>query len=791
MMLHRGTMKMLSDLISPKALERLLSDGARERHTTLSALDLPTLQDILKRDIYRRLQLSIPAALAKRRVQDVLDSLTQEQMQETVAGHSTQILTLEDQAKQFALYFDWPETQRLRAVLSVARQTSAEGRDAETLLLEGSELIENLERKLSEGLITQGQDLSELKASMARLSGVGGPKIKRLDALIRQISEAQESRVLLPAEVERALALTLTLRKQVESSVVQQLGTDQQRDMALSLNLGGPEEIQPFDLSLLPPEAQVRVQTLEREHEARLLTELARDSASLLHLNVAYEQEFQALRARSDGGEVLGESVLNSLRTRLADARTQAIQAQQSQLNTLAARLAGLRNDAAHSTDHRAANNADDAVQVARQGLSVAQQTLQAGALATDELAQLSELVGTLETGDSLARERLMALQRETFELERRAREVPGALGDLAPLIESARASLAAGQMAELEPLWAILERRMGEAAQQRENMDVRAERVMQDYNRYRHLAGETIQRLGRLADVLRGQQRLGVLSSDARARYLQTLENAEALLTEAHAEFQAARDVTATFGADALSDLLGVFDPDVFDQQDGASDLLTTSRFDDAASASTGTAADGTAASESPFAGHTGGSPASLVGEVMAADLSGGLSSSLTDDPFGLGLSDRPLGHPGSSLVLPSFETSQPFPVASSDFGQPDFRAAGLQPSGHAGTGPLELISGLVRSWLVEQGMVTQGDLSPAGDWRTETECEADVLRLAWLAGQAAELSPSRLGLETPGRSWLVTPQSAGGVLVVCAPDQQRASEAAGRWESRVVQRH
>ena len=790
-MLHRGPMKMLSDLISPKALERLLSDGARERNTTLSALDLATLQDILKRDIYRRLQLSIPASLAKRRVQDVIDSLSQEQMQETIAGHSTQILTLEDQAKRFVLYFDWPETQRLRAVLSVARQTSAEGRDAETLLQEGSELIENLERKLSEGLVTQGQDLSELKASMARLNGVGGPKIKRLDALIRQISEAQESRVLLPAEVERALALTLTLRKQVESSVVQQLKSDQQREMVESLNLGGPEEVQPFDLSLLPPEARARVQTLEREHQARLLSELAREYASLLHLDAAYAQEVQALRLRSDGGEVLGEGVLETLRAQLAAARTEAIEAQQGHLNTLAGRLSVLKGDAHDTTD--------DAVQVARQGLSVARQTLQAGGLATDELAQLSELVGTLETGDSLARERLMTLQRETFELERRAREVPGALGDLAPLIESARASLAAGQMIDLEPMWTILERRMGEAAQQRENMDSRAERVMQDYNRYRHLAGETIQKLGRLADVLRGQQRLGVLSSDARNRYLQTLENAEALLTEAHAEFQAARDVTATFGADALSDLLGVFDAEAFEQQGGA-DLLTTSRSSAPAAAPHPLFAGRT------FADHLGAgpespavSPAAFSAEVAPADLSGGLSPSLTDDPFGLGLNDRPLGHPGSSLVLPSFETSQPFPVASSDFGQLEQPSSGqlgsepggLQLAGHAGTGPLELVSGLVRSWLVVQGMVTQGDLSPAGAWLTETECEADVLRLAWLAGQAAELSPSRLGLETPGRSWLVTPQPAGGVLVVCAPDQQRATEAAGRWESRIAQRH
>jgi len=307
MMVHRSTMKMLSDLISPKALERILSDAARERHVTLSTLDVPTLQDILKRDIYKRLQLSIPAALAKRRVQEVLESLEQEAVRQTAESHTTQIITLEDQAKQFALYFDWPETQRLRAVLSVARQTTAEGRDAETLLLEGAELIETLERKLREGLVTQGQDLSELKASLGRLAGVGGPKIKRLEALVKQISEAQESRTLLPAEVERALALTLTLRKQVESSVVQQLKPEQKAEMVDGMLVTGHDEVQPFDISLLSPEAQARVQTLEREHEARQLTELAREHAALLRHDPDLDAELTGLRDRSNAAQVLGE----------------------------------------------------------------------------------------------------------------------------------------------------------------------------------------------------------------------------------------------------------------------------------------------------------------------------------------------------------------------------------------------------------------------------------------------------------------------------------------------------
>ncbi len=739
---------MLSDLISPKALERILSDAARERHTSLSALDIPTLQDILKRDIYKRLQLSVPAALAKRRVQDVLDSLNDESGQLTLASHSTQIVTLEDQARQFALYFDWPETQRLRAVLSVARQTTAEGRDAELLLQEGSELIENLERKLSEGLVTQGQDLSELKANMARVGGVGGPKIKRLDALIRQISEAQDSRTLLPAEVERALGLTLTLRKQVESSVVQTLKPDR-REMVESLNLHeqdtqgqdlhGQDEVQPFDMSLLTPEAQARVQTLEREHETRQLTELAREYAALLLQHAPLEAELQLLRERSATGQVLGESALESLRERLTAARSAAVVGQQDRLTELAQRLARLAE--------LAGNGPSDGLQVAYQGLSVAQATLQAGGLATDETAQLSELVRTLESSDHLTREHLMTLQRETFELERRARDVPGAMNDLAPMIESVRATLAAGQITDLEPLWNVLERRMGEAAQQRDDMDARAARVMHDYDLYRHLAGETIQRLGRLADVLRAQQRLGVLSSDARGRYIQTLESAEGLLSEAQAEFQAARDVTATFGADALSDLLGVFDSEAFESRDIGAELLSTESFVPAATV---------------FAPVV--SPLSPSAQIGAASQ----SPEVSNDPFGLGGLLKAAAAPAASSAGLFAATLKDAPE-------------------HHQTGQTAALP-VVRTWLVERGHVTEGDLSPANLWATETDCESDVLRLAWLAAQASDMNPTLLSLEIGGRCWLALPQLDDVTLVACGPDHAAASQAAAGWRPRVA---
>ena len=81
----------------------------------------------------------------------------------------------------------------------------------------------------------------------------------------------------------------------------------------------------------------------------------------------------------------------------------------------------------------------------------------------------------------------------------------------------------------------------------------------------------------------------------------------------------------------------------------------------------------------------------------------------------------------------------------------------------------------------------MVEGDLSPAGNWRTETDCEADVLRLAWLADQAAELHPTRLSVDMAGQCWMALPQPGLGVLVVCGPDQTAAASAAGSWRARV----
>ncbi|MBB5235818.1 hypothetical protein [Deinococcus budaensis] len=525
--LHRLPVRLLGDLVSPRALERLLADGAHARGLTPETLDAPALEDLLKREVFRRLQLSVPAALAKRRVSEVIAALLEATPAAALPGGGRERLSaLEEGARRFTLYFDWPETQRLRGVLGVARQQEAAGQDIGPLIREGQELTALMERRLQEGLVAQAQDLAELRAAFDRVQGMGGKDVRRLESLIAQIVEAQGQGVLLPAEVERAQGVTFTLRKLLESSVVQPLSPG-----------GAPA---PAD-----PEAQARVLALEQEHVARQLEDLAREFGPVVRARPELEAQAQALREEHTRGAVKAEAV-QGWRARLEAARDTLLHAQREDLAAVEARLAALPLSPAR--------------QEAGVALEVARLTLAGGGLATDELRDLHGTLAALEAAPEAAA-RLLEAQRELGEVERASRDVPGAEADLAAPLAEARAALARGEATDVGALWAVLERRMAEAAQQRQDFDARADHVVAEYDHVRDLAGETIQKLGRLAETLRAQRRLGPMSADARGRYAQTLEGAEALLAEARAEYQAAQEVTASFGADALSGLLGVFD--------------------------------------------------------------------------------------------------------------------------------------------------------------------------------------------------------------------------------------
>lgn len=525
--LHRLPVRMLSDIVSARALDRILNDAAQARGRTPQTLDATMMEEILKNEVFKRLQLSVPAPLAKRRVMDVLSELSKTTQERVLVPSVNPLLEIEEQAKRYSLYFDWPETQRLRGVLSVAQQQFDNGQDISALVQEGQGMLDLLDRRLQEGLVTQKQDLAELKASYERVQGMGVKEVRRLEKLIEQISEAQSEGTLLTAEVERARNITFKLRKQLESSVVQPLeGAGNQP-------------------AVLDVEAQARVLAMEQEHVTRLLGDLSNEFATLIRFDAHLQARSEQLQQHLVAGN-LTEEMVSQWRSELQSARQALIAQQSAQLQQIQAQLAPLPDSAPR--------------QEALTALEVARVTLSSGGLATEELRDLVSMVGALQSGSGSA-EGMLEDQRLLTEIERTARDVPGALDELTPLLAKARDAMNRGERVNQDELWNALERKMGEAAQQRQNFDARADYVIRQYDEVRSLAGETIQRLGRLADALRAQRRLGPMSASARQRYATTLEEAEALLNEAEAEYRAAQEVTASFGEEALSGLLDVFD--------------------------------------------------------------------------------------------------------------------------------------------------------------------------------------------------------------------------------------
>ncbi|MDO4262830.1 MAG: hypothetical protein Q4C67_01400 [Deinococcus sp.] len=690
--LSRIPVKMLGDVLSTRALERIIQDAAQERRIHPAQLDAQALESVLKKDIYRRLQTSLPAQLAKRRVLDVLAEVQRVSAEVgTVDYVPVDLSGLEEGVRRFTLYFDWPESQRLRGVLSMARQEEAVGSDVSALLEEGESLIAQMDRRLAEGLVVQGQDLAELRATFERVSAVGGREVRRLETLLEQVDDAQKQGMLLPGEVERARTLSLKLRRQLESSVVQSSPGAAQADA----------------------EAEARIRAMELEHAGRRLGDVMAEFGPLIDGRPELETHAAALGDALAGG-TLTEQAVADWQQDLSAQRGQLRDEQLAQLGELERQLGELP--------------ASEEAGQARVTLGLARHTLEEGGLAVGELRDLHLTLQALQHSPAGASETLHQ-QRELSQLERSARDVAGAAEELVPQIAQAREALMRGEAVDIDGLYTVLERRMGQAAQEREELDARADHVVREYDSVRDLAGETIQKLGRLADTLRAQRGLGQLSAQARERYLQTLTEAEALLDEAHAEHQAAQEVTASFGEDALSDLLGIFDLegaggglfDVDTNEPEGGDLLLggPAATDDPTPAK----ADSQAAAGSSQAEAGGFNPfAFLPGSAAPA--------------AGTGPSDSTFS-PAPPVTEPELLPEHAWLIAQGrrQAGAPDHAAERLAPL-------LEQAAelGITRLRFEDSDWSWSARRNEAGDWRLARATDAATLELnsgAWLKGE------------------------------------------------------
>lgn len=440
---------------------------------TVSARDI---EKVLKSNVYKQLQVSLPPAGAKSAVQKILDELVRLEKQfGSEAPISTKDPALERQAealvplegglKRFTLYFDWAEVSKFRSQLNVIKEQQAASRTVPDLLRDAQAQLLALDRKLQDLLVRQAQEIAELQGGFEKVKSVGGPRIKRLEGLLTQISEAQDTQTLAPAEVERARKLILELRKLIESSVVQvpPIITAVKAPTVISGNVEGirfptTDEEPPLEIDDIPPstsaaenadeivlleesddlgvfdidfppleltvEQTERMKDIELAEDARVLDVLRREFASLLELNQTLQSQIVQLQQQNLAREVQTQTI-HALRGQLEADLSTALTEQQKRLTDCVARTSTYTNQGLDTNE-------------ASVTAAVAGGMLSGSVLASDELKKIEDLLRAYERQLEQARqakieeaaraERLLARQASLLD------EMRGALATFEPL---------------------------------------------------------------------------------------------------------------------------------------------------------------------------------------------------------------------------------------------------------------------------------------------------------------------------------------------------------------------
>lgn len=218
--LYQMTVGELETLLPPRVVSQSLQQGLKQVGANSDDVDLRGLEKVLKSQIYRQLQAKMPKEQAKDKIKDILDMLASgatAQAPETpqvnpLDAQGEAIDELKAAMRPYNLYFEWAETQKLRAQLQLLEEAQEAGNEASSLLNDARTQLRTVEQKLEDQLVEQNRQLNELTDALEQVRDVGGSKVRRLDNLVNQIQGAQDARQLASAEIERARKLAADLR---------------------------------------------------------------------------------------------------------------------------------------------------------------------------------------------------------------------------------------------------------------------------------------------------------------------------------------------------------------------------------------------------------------------------------------------------------------------------------------------------------------------------------------------------------------------------------------------------
>jgi chromosome segregation protein len=263
--LYQALVRELEAVMPPRVASRVLREGLAAAGADAENLTVEGAEVLLKGSVFRQLQTSRPAELARAAIGDILQRLTPAATGTSASapgasGHppavpppggatatppsrsaadqaetgrhgdardpaaraatDARIAALRSGLRPLNLYFGWAEVRKLRSQLQLIDDEQREGRDPDGLVDDAEAQLELVHRKVEDHLVLQASDLADLEESLGVVAGLGGQRVRRLESLIATVREAQSQRTIAEGEVERAQKLARDLRKLVESSVL-------------------------------------------------------------------------------------------------------------------------------------------------------------------------------------------------------------------------------------------------------------------------------------------------------------------------------------------------------------------------------------------------------------------------------------------------------------------------------------------------------------------------------------------------------------------------------------------
>ena len=563
---YQATVAALETLLPPRVVSRTLQEGLQAVAKTPATVQYGDVNKILKVQVYRQLQASMPVTEAKVKLQEVLEKLkTTHGAPSPEDAHLSQTAALEDLRaglKPFNLYFEWPEVQKLRAQLHLLKNEQKAGRETSRLLDEARQGLATVEQKLTDLLVYQAKALSELTASLETLESLGGPKIRRLENLIGQIQTSQASRALAPAEVERAQKLVGDRRKPMEPSVVEPPAAPPDEEGLLEAE-SEADDLLSLEPTQLEPSVGIKLPQFDLDDEHRSLDKLGNDYADLLSYRPALAEEL-ANRAAQLATGISVATDLERLRTDLAEAA-------RAERMALSQEFKGVQEEV------KGWEGADLGVTELAQHLQVTLSVLDTALPPPRDVQHLRSLYNLAssryttvqrqrDSGDLERETRLAEQLGELHKLEERVSGYGGVpeLQSLSGRLQEARAQLEAGEpLNTLDDLWRLLDAVQAQLERRSADFGPRLDAALKTYAEVGKLNSDEAIAVGTLLQHLDSQR--GVLkqvSAGVRNELVGTLTEVETRLSDLQAQYDATRAVADELaGSDVLQGLFGLFD--------------------------------------------------------------------------------------------------------------------------------------------------------------------------------------------------------------------------------------